>query len=306
MRRFVRQCALFSTLCLALLLTIEIPVQINYSNRTHWQDDWAEMASSYRDVLLIGNSRAWTGFDAPNLSDCTAKNCYTVALDGWNAQFLIEKCKYHLKNQQPPTHIVVQLDPSMTFERLGWHGKNKLLKHLFLDRLNTFSFSSTLEGHRNLDFFLPGFRYFGNHKAYFRDISISVEKPDRKNAYDSLRLGFNPYFAKKGPLSPSPKHTIWNETQTNRMFKRIDALTSLFPNAQVLFIYPPTSEALHQLSPIEPFKLYAKSQKRPFLDMSNQFEDSKMYDHTHCSNLVTDIIADSLCLWINTNSEALQ
>ena len=171
MRRFVRQCALFSTLCLALLLTIEIPVQINYSNRTHWQDDWAEMASSYRDVLLIGNSRAWTGFDAPNLSDCNGLKIATPRSTRWMECTIFNRksASTILKNQQPPTHIVVQLDPSMTFERLGWHGKNKLLKHLFLDRLNIFSFSSTLEGHRNLDFFLPGFRYFGNHKAYFRE-----------------------------------------------------------------------------------------------------------------------------------------
>ena len=301
MRRFLRQCALFSTSCLGLLFILEIPVQLNYSNRTHWQDDWAEMASIYRDVLLVGNSRAWTGFDAPMISECTDRHCYTISIDGWNAQFLKEKCKYHLRHQLPPTHVIVQLDPSMTFERHGWHGKNKLLKHLFLDRLNIFSFSTKLKGHRNLDFFLPGFRYFGNPKAYFRDISISIQKPDNNNSLDSLMLGFSPYVFQKTTLSALPKHNTWNENQTHAMFQRIRDLTSLFPNSRILFIYPPISTALQEILPIEPFERFAKSQMTPFLNMSSQCADSIMYDHTHCTSIGADIITDSLCQWIINN-----
>ena len=35
------------------------------------------------------------------------------------------------------------------------------------------------------------------------------------------------------------------------------------------------------------------------MDLSDIADDTVMYDNTHCNNMITEAIADSICSWIH-------
>ena len=300
MRAFVLQLTYLISTTIFVLIAIEIPIQLNYHNITHPEDDWTTLTKTPANILLIGNSRAWTGLDAPSITAKTGQASYTIAVDGWNAQFAKEKCRHYLNHQPQPEWVIIQFDPSMVFKREGWYGKEKFLKHLFFDRLDILPFSKELKGHRLLDFVLPGFRYLGKYQTYTRDISSYTPCFPDKFENPQLVQGFNPYKSETGELGDIPKSSYWLKKHSNENLEEIEQITTLFPSSKLVFVAPPVSKALSQRIDLGAFQDFSSSHSIPFIDFTSMHApDSAFYDHTHCNNTLTPLIADSLIAFLH-------
>ena len=149
MRRFLHQAALFLGVSLAILMTLEIPIQWNYHIQNADMADWQKLGGINADIVFIGNSRTWHSLDAHEASQKTGINIYALAQDGWQARLLNRKLRAYLQQNRPSClnrkadqlsrwndHLLrrnhLLLESSLQFLHLGQNLDRQILLHRIL------------------------------------------------------------------------------------------------------------------------------------------------------------------------------
>ena len=176
MRDFLKRLTLSATMALMALLILELPVQWNYEHQITDAGDWHRLDSINAEVLIIGNSRVESGFDATKIEAQTGLKTYCLVQTGWQSRLLRKKLENYLQVNRPPRFLVIQSDPLHLGTRSDWYAKPIFLKFLFLDRENLYETMKAYKGFHWYEFYIPFVRYIGLLGRYIRD-ALNIPYP---------------------------------------------------------------------------------------------------------------------------------
>ena len=80
-------------MALVAFLILELPVQWNYEHQITDAGDWHRLDSINAEVLIIGNSRVESGFDATEIEAQTGLKTYCLVQTGWQSRLTEKKAR---------------------------------------------------------------------------------------------------------------------------------------------------------------------------------------------------------------------
>lgn len=292
MKKFLNQIGLFLLLLTGVFLALELPVQMNYHKRISNQADWQCLEGINAEVLIIGNSRAWTGFDASKIEVATGLTTYVLAQDGWQIDLLRIKLRNYLLVNDCPDVMFVQADPSFLATRNDWYDKAEFLKYLFLDRERIRSAMRPYLGFRSYEFFIPFIRYAGFSGRYVRDAFALPRNVNRVKGFKSMTHCSN-------ELGPIPYDSIGIQ---NEHFGKMEELFCQCATSKEVALFPLVSDEYYRRFKSEDaLANYCRDKEFELLNINGIFPnppDSIFYNHEHAdeygAQLQTDILIDFL------------
>lgn len=288
MRKFLNQIGLFLALLLGVFLALEAPIQINYETRISNHSDWHSLKNINAEILVIGNSRAWTGFDAAKIQEFTGKSTYILAQDGWQMDLLREKFQHYLKSNVKPEILIVQADHAFLGKRPNWYGKSDFLKYIFMDRIDLMSQMRTYDGYHWYEIWIPFVRYAGVPGRYIRDAFALPFSVDRVQGY------------KARPATHKPLNTIPFDSITikEKFVQQLDGFFIQSPESDRFIIFPLVSTSLYpRIKGENHIQEYADSRGIEYINLNVTFRnppDSIFDNHTHVNVYGADLQTQEL------------
>ena len=277
-------CYFFLVLC-----ALEIPIQWNYETQITDAGDWHCLDSIDAEILIIGNSRVESGFDASQIEMSTGLSTYCLVQTGWQSKLLRKKLENYLKTNQSPQFIAVQSDPLHLSTRTDWYAKPSFLKFLFLDREELYHTMSSYKGFHWYDFYIPFIRYMGLPGRYVRDAFNLPFKMHRIKGYRP-----NNGHRRNEPLP------IDSLIMKNNDIEFLSSFYNQVPNAEPIAVFPLVTRELYpRIIGIDDLEAYCTRSDVHLLNLNcivDQKPDSIFSNHTHTniwgSAIQTDIFSD--------------
>ena len=283
MARFIKQLFGFITLITVVLCFLELPIQLNYETRISNHSDWHLLEDINAEILVIGNSRAWTGFDAVKIQELTGKSTYILAQDGWQMGLLITKFRHYLKSNAHPEILIVQADQAFLGKRRDWYGKSDFLKYIFTDKLDLMSDMRTYDGYHLYEVWTPFVRYAGVPGRYIRDAFALPFSVDRVQGYRA-----RPVTNKPLPSIPFDSITIQAE-----FVQQLDDFFIQSPESERFIVYPLVSSSLYaRINGEQHIQEYADAKGIEYLNLNTTYPnppDSIFDNHTHVNIYGADL-----------------
>lgn len=290
MSSFIRKIVQFCLILSLLLFLLEIPIQVNYPSQTWEFGDWHTLKGINAEILLVGGSTMWTGFDADRITCSTGKKTYVLAQDGYGGTMVMTKLKNYLLCNDAPEVIIVNGGYGFFHERQEWYDKHHFLKYLFLDREGLYSTVNQLQGFHWWEFWVPFVRYSGAMRRYFRDATWKNFKPKRKN-------GFSPTRAQHDPLPEIPFDTV---DLARKNFALIPQYSELCENRKIAIRTPVSRNLNERTGGVDSVRFQFESQGFMYIDLNaiTVWPDSLFNDNVHLNEhgakLASNILIDSI------------
>lgn len=275
MALFIKRLFEFIVLITVVLCLLELPIQLNYKTRISNHSDWHSLENINAEILIIGNSRAWTGFDAVKIQESTGKSTYILAQDGWQMDLLIAKFRHYLKSNVDPEILIVQADQAFLGKRRDWYGKSDFLKYIFMDKLDLMSDMRTYDGYHWYEVWIPFIRYAGVPGRYIRDAFAMPFHVDRVQGYSARPVTNNPL-----PTIPFDSITIKKE-----YVEKLDDFFSQSEDSERTIVFPLVSAALYpRIKGEQHIRKYSDDNGINYLNLNSSYPnppDSIFDNHTH-------------------------
>lgn len=275
MAQFLKQFLLFITLIATVLCGLELPIQLNYETRISNHSDWHSLENINAEILVIGNSRVWTGFDASKIQEVTGKSTYILAQDGWQIDLLRAKFRHYLKSNSKPQILIIQADQAFLGKRRDWYGKSDFLKYIFMDREDLMSQMRTYDGYIWYEVWIPFVRYAGVPGRYVRDafaLPFSVNRVQ----------GFRARPATNKPLETIPFDSL---TIKEEFVQELDMIFSQSPESERIIVFPLVSSSLYpKIKGEQHIREYSDARGIDYLNLNTSYPnppDSIFDNHTH-------------------------
>lgn len=278
MKDFLKRLTLSITIILVAFLILELPVQWNYEHQITDAGDWHRLDSINAEILIIGNSRVESGFDATMVEAKTGLKTYCLAQTGWQSRLLRKKLENYLKVNPQPKFLVVQSDPLHLGTRSDWYAKPSFLKYLFLDRENLFDTMKPYQGFHWYEFFIPFVRYTGVPGQYIRD-AFNLPFPLQRVK------GYRPNHG-RNRNEPIPYEEL-SMTHTNIEF--LSEFYSQSPQSKKIAVFPLVTPALYErITGVDELNRFCTSSQVTLINLNtaiNEKPDSIFSNHTHVNEL---------------------
>lgn len=143
---------------------------------------WNEMYSGnlQHDVLIMGGSRAWTGYSPQILDSILGISSYNLGIDGSHFNRQILRYDTYRRFNAKPKAIIQNID----FATLGFTTgleREQFFPYFFDDSLK--SESSKYEKFNILEKYLPAYRYIGYSSIIQEGIKLTGDEADIKKGY---------------------------------------------------------------------------------------------------------------------------
>ena len=277
MRDFLKRLTLSATMALMALLILELPVQWNYEHQITDAGDWHRLDSINAEVLIIGNSRVESGFDATEIEAQTGLKSYCLVQTGWQSRLLRKKLENYLKVNHPPRFLIIQSDPLHLGTRSDWYAKPSFLKFLFLDREDLFDTMKPYKGFHWYEFYIPFVRYMGLPGRYIRD-ALNIPFPLHREK------GYRPNNG-RNRNEPIPFDEL---SMTQEDIGILSKFYQQCPKARHIAIFPLVTPAFYpRINGIDDLSQFCIDNQIEFLNLNDIIPtkpDSIFSNHTHVNN----------------------
>jgi len=243
---------------------------------------WNEMYSGnlQHDVLIMGNSRAWTQYSPQILDSILGVDSYNIGIDGshFNRQFL--RYNTYRRFNTRPKAIIQNID----FATLGFTTdleREQFFPYFFDDSLK--AVSSKYEKYNILEKYVPAFRYIGYNSLIQEGIRLVGDKADIKKGYYGVDKPWNGTF-----FHDVTEFDYGQDERTLKLFDQYLA-KAYSENIQVIFVYAPMYiGATNKLKNAEEmfcmFDSYAQKYNIPILNYNYDpvsYDTLSFYNATH-------------------------
>ena len=274
MKDFLNRLSLSITLILVAFLILELPVQWNYDHQITDAGDWHKLDNINADILIIGNSRVESGFDATVVEAKTGLKTHCLVQTGWQSRLLRKKLEHYLKVNPQPKYLVVQSDPLHLGTRSDWYAKPSFLKYLFLDREDLFDTMKPYKGFHWYEFFIPYVRYMGLPGRYIRD-ALNLPFPLHRVK------GYRPNHG-RNRNEPIPYGKL---SMIDSDIEFLSEFYSQCPQSKRVAVFPLVTPSLYdRVSGVDELNRFCNSNQVMLIDLNTAISekpDSIFSNHTH-------------------------
>ena len=262
-----------------------------------WNDIYASRANA--DLLVMGSSETWTGYNTYLLDSLLGVNSYNIAIDGH--AFRYQKLRYetYCRFNDKPKTIIVNLDPGSLWTDEGYAYEREqffpficdqcLIDQIAKDKRITF-----------FDRYLPFYRYYG----YREDIENGIASFFGKRTFvdGNLHKGYRGEGSVWKPANLSLDTVFSASTKmaddlnvfvSERKSEGINVILVEFPE------YYKLRKKYSNLDEIETiYRTIAQHNEIPLLDYSHASicNDTKYYyNFSHLNKMGSDVFTELLC-----------
>lgn len=262
-----------------------------------WNDIYASRANA--DLLVMGSSETWTGYNTYLLDSLLGVNSYNIAIDGH--AFRYQKLRYetYCRFNDKPKTIIVNLDPGSLWTDEGYAYEREqffpficdqcLIDQIAKDKRITF-----------FDRYLPFYRYYG----YREDIENGIASFLGKRTFvdGNLHKGYRGEGSVWKPANLSLDTVFSASTKmaddlnvfvSERKSEGINVILVEFPE------YYKLRKKYSNLDEIETiYRTIAQHNEIPLLDYSHASicNDTKYYyNFSHLNKMGSDVFTELLC-----------
>jgi hypothetical protein len=169
MKRFFKNFLGFITffVCIAFLFDYGISCFLKQSNKSVgeyevWNDIYNGNANC--DLAVYGSSRAWRHINPKIISDTLNLTVYNFGIDGHNFWLQYLRHLEYLEHNQKPKTIILAIDVFSFQKREDLYNQNQFLPYMLWNK-NIENFTSSYNGFRLIDYYIPLIRYYGKKSA---------------------------------------------------------------------------------------------------------------------------------------------
>ena len=172
---FLRKILLFILLLTPIAFGVDYMISkglrnTNIRKYSTWNDIYNKKLNS--DLLVIGSSRAWSGYSTYILDSVLNLNSYNIGIDGHTLDFQILRYNKYLQFNKKPKIILLNIDFFSTFGEVSdyRYEREQFFPYQYLD----YSLISQVSEVKNISFLertIPLIRYFGYKSEIEKGIS---------------------------------------------------------------------------------------------------------------------------------------
>lgn len=181
MKKFIQRLLLWAAIVYLLALGVDFMIssglrKTDIRKYAVWNDIYHKNIHS--DLLVIGSSRAWCGYDTYILDSILGCNSYNLGLDGHALDAQIIRYNTYKRFCELPTNILINIDMLSTFGNSsdGQYEREQYFPYILDDSL-----ISVVKKGKEISFFdryIPLFRYYGYRNEINDGISAFWGKRD--------------------------------------------------------------------------------------------------------------------------------
>jgi len=183
MKKFLVILVIFGTGLLGLAFVADFVITKRLQKSTTrmlvvWNDIYS--GNLQHDVLIMGNSRAWTQYSPQILDSILGVNSYNIGIDGSHFNRQILRYDTYRRFNTTPKAIIQNIDFATLGITTGLE-REQFFPYFFDDSLKTES--SKYENFNILEKYVPAYRYIGYSSMIQEGIKLVGDKADIKKGY---------------------------------------------------------------------------------------------------------------------------
>lgn len=311
-KKFIAKLFLFVSILFILLIPFDYMISKILSQSNGYQGEievWNDIYNGNINsgIAIYGASRAFININPQLFENEFNESTYNFGIDGHNFWLQYLRHKELLRHNEQPKLIILIIDVLSLNKRTDLYIPDQFLPFMLWNK-NMTKYTSTYEGFRIIDYYLPFIRYSGKRKALKTSFKILFKgSPKTKNRIK----GF------------APRHKEWNTDLDNakkkmKIFrtKQDNASIELFEKfiieckelgIDLMLVYPPEyidgqlfTENRELI--IKVFSDFASKYKLTYLDYSGDdmsYDKKYFYNSRHLNYLGADTFTKKLIQDIN-------
>jgi hypothetical protein len=252
------------------------------------------------DIVIYGGSRAWVHINSSKITDSLKISTYNLGIDGHN--FWLQNLRHSLliKNNLKPKLIIHSLDIFTLQKRSDLYNENQFLPYMLWNN-EIKNATTSYNGFKYFDYYIPLIRYYGKYKPIFTTIKISLfpqnNSIERIRGYQGQIGTWNNDFDLAKAKMKTYKANL--DSPTIKLFENYlqECKTN---NIKIIFVYTPEyiegqKFIENRKEIINLYKMYGKRFDIPFYDFSNDsisFDKKNFYNALHLNKIGAELFTD--------------
>jgi len=188
MKKFLVKISFFTLLIVSLLIILDKVFSVYLSKSKYhssgefnvWNDIYAGNINA--EILIYGSSRAFNQIKPQILEENLNRSCYNLGIEGHN--FWVQYLRHleYLKKNKPPKYIIVSFDLWAMDKRYDLYNYTQFIPYMLFNK-NIYKYTSSYEGFKLPDYFIPFYRYIGKRGVINEAIRNIFIEDKRMNNY---------------------------------------------------------------------------------------------------------------------------
>lgn len=263
-----------------------------------WDDIYS--GTIVADLAIYGSSRAWVHFNSSILETELNKHVYNFGIDGHNFKLQYARHLEYLKNNQEPKTIIISVDITTLEPDNELYQIEQFLPYLLWNS-NLIKYTSSLDGFKTVDYYIPLIRYAGKYEAlkiFFNYLTHpQAQERYRYHGYRGLNRQWGPsqYGIPIAPRTPILDNDL-------RPLMENFIIDAQIRGIEIILVYAPEyisfqTAVINRDEFVNYYKFLAKKYSLKFLDYSNDPISSNpnlFYNHLHLNQNGADIFTGKL------------
>ena len=253
---------------------------------------WNEIYSGnlHSDVLIMGNSRAWTQYSPQILDSVLGVNSYNLGVDGSHINRQIIRYDTYRRMNKKPKAIIQNIDFSTIGIFFGYE-REQFFPYFFDDSLKRAS--SNYENFSIPEKYLPAYRYIGHKQLIQEGIRLSDDKAVLAKGYYGIDKPWDGTF-----LNELTEINYLQDSFALSLFDQYLA-KACSENIRIIFVYAPIYiGATEKLQNVEGmYRMYdsiARKYNIPVLDYNYapmSYDTACFYNSTHLNRKSAELFS---------------
>lgn len=264
-----------------------------------WNDLYSNKIND--DIIVVGNSRAWTQISPKILEERLGKSTYNIGMDGQSFDMQLLRFNELLKHRQsPPPYVISIVDEYFLREDDGVYNKEQFLPYMLFNS----SLYSGLKNKSNFsfwEFYLPLIRYYGGfHGIGYGLLNMTKLEHPRKERFK----GYLPNTKKWQITKPQPSYFVIDQVNYAAYNQFLDLCKK--NKSELIMVFPPAHTSidtivLNRQHILDTLSDISEKHHVLFIDFRNSYlnQDSILFtNRTHLNKkgaeLFTNMLVDSI------------